>query len=133
MVAVAGQSNITLQQNINEPNITLSSQCPDCGGFQVRTTAFQSLPPLLAFEWGSQPPVLSLTLMATTHHGQGATYHLKGVVYHGMNHFTAHVIDVTGQVWYHDGMQTSLQRTLTLEQTRTCPLPTAIVAVYACE
>ncbi|KAF8224494.1 hypothetical protein L208DRAFT_1511379 [Tricholoma matsutake] len=70
-------------------------------------------------------------LTITTGHAQTATYHLKGIIYYDTNHFTAHIIDKSGQMWYHDGMQTGLQRTLTLEQSRTCPYANAIVAVYS--
>ena len=39
--------------------------------------------------------------------------------YHDTNHFTANIIDETSQMWYHDGMQTGVQRTLTLERSGT--------------
>jgi hypothetical protein len=131
MVAASGENNRTLQQNINEPDVLLSSRCYECNSFQVRTTIFQSLPPLLAFEWGIQPPVLNLTLMITTQHAQSATYHLRGIIYHDTNHFTAHIIDTTGQMWYHDGMQIGPQRTLILERVGTYPYANGIMAVYS--
>ena len=31
---------------------------------------------------------------------------LKGLVYHGDYHFTCHVIDKSGNIWFHDGMMT---------------------------
>ena len=99
----------------------------------MRSTSFQSLLPLLAFKWGSKLPRLNSILMITTLHAQTATYHLRGIIYHNANHFTAHVIDTTSQMWYHDGMQTGPQRTLTLKQNMTCPHPNAIVAVYSHE
>ncbi|KAF8239805.1 hypothetical protein L208DRAFT_1235685 [Tricholoma matsutake] len=70
--------------------------------------------------------------MVTAQHSQSATYHLRGIMYHDTNHFTAHIIDTTGQMWYHDGMQTSPQRTLMLEQIGTYPYANGIVAVYSC-
>ena len=64
----------------------------------------------------------------TGHHTQTATYQLRGIIYHDGNHFTTHVINSAGQMWYHDGTQTGPHRTLVLEQVGT--LPHAIVAVY---
>ena len=61
---------------------------------------------------------------------QPATYHLRGIIYHDGDHFTAYIINSTGQMWYHDGLQTSPQQTLILEQAGTCPYTNAIVAVY---
>ena len=68
-------------------------------------------------------------LTITDQHTQTATYHLRGIIYHDGDHFTAHIIDSTGQMWYHDGLQTSPQQTLILEQAGTCPYTNAIVAV----
>ncbi|KAF8240188.1 hypothetical protein L208DRAFT_1157098, partial [Tricholoma matsutake] len=64
-----------------------------------------SHPPLLAFEWGINTPVLNNTLDimvdATAH-----TYHLSGVIYLHCEHFTCHFIDHEGQPWFHDGIIT---------------------------
>ena len=32
--------------------------------------------------------------------------HLRGVVYYGSYHYTSRIIDVEGNVWFHDGMTT---------------------------
>ena len=132
MISVSGEHGRTVQQNINESQITLSSRCHECNNFQVRTTTFQSLPPLLACEWGIQPPILNPNLTITIQHTQTATYHLRGIVYYHGEHFTAHIISSSGQMWYHDGMQTRPQRTLIPEQAGAHPYPHAIVAVYSC-
>ena len=110
MVSVSGEDERTVQQNINEPHVALSSRCHECNNFQVRTTTFQTLPPLLACEWGTQPPMLNPKLTITVQHTQTATYQLRGIIYHDGNHFTAHIINSTGQMWYHDGMQTGPRR-----------------------
>ncbi|KLO04461.1 hypothetical protein SCHPADRAFT_834835, partial [Schizopora paradoxa] len=33
-------------------------------------------------------------------------YHLRGLMYHGENHFTSTYIDKNQHMWYHDGMGT---------------------------
>ena len=38
--------------------------------------------------------------------GKRHTWSLQGAVYHGNSHFTCQVIDTTGGVWYHDGIET---------------------------
>ncbi|KAF8871882.1 hypothetical protein BD779DRAFT_1451485 [Infundibulicybe gibba] len=68
--------------------------------------------------------------------GRQHSYALRGIVYHGDNHFTARVVTVEGRVWYHDGMVTG--RELVPEGILTsridltsCQSRTAIVTVYA--
>ncbi|KAI0056157.1 hypothetical protein BV25DRAFT_1787751, partial [Artomyces pyxidatus] len=34
------------------------------------------------------------------------TYNLKGMIYHGGDHFTARIVNDKGEVWYHDGIST---------------------------
>jgi hypothetical protein len=131
MISVSGEHGRTAQQNINDPHVTLSSRCHECNNFQVRTTTFQTLPPLLACEWGTQPPILNPNLTITGQDTQTATYHLRGIIYHHGDHFTAHIINSAGQMWYHDGMQTGPQRTLIPEQAGTHPYANAIVAIYS--
>jgi hypothetical protein len=132
MIVVSGEDERTVQQNLNQHHIALSSHCHQCNNLQMRTTTFHSFPPLLAFEWGTQPPLLNPMLTITGHHTQTATYQLRGIIYHDGDHFTAHVINSAGQMWYHDGMQTRPHRTLVLEQVGTHPHANAIVAVYGC-
>ena len=38
---------------------------------------------------------------------QDQVYTLRGMIYHGMNHFTARIISDDSNVWYYDGMQSN--------------------------
>ncbi|KAF8867601.1 hypothetical protein BD779DRAFT_1464052, partial [Infundibulicybe gibba] len=63
-------------------------------------------------------------------------YTLRGVIYHGNDHFTARIITREGDIWYHDGMLTGSELipdgTLASRvDLTTCRSRVAIVAVYA--
>ncbi|KAF8223558.1 hypothetical protein L208DRAFT_1316329 [Tricholoma matsutake] len=98
-----------------------------CGHEQVRTTIFQHHPPLLAFQWGGESPSLNLTLQVHSHN-TAVAYHLSGIIYYANQHFTAHVVNATGDSWYHDGM--ALGGLFTLQKPSQQQLSTAIVAMY---
>ncbi|KAI9061414.1 hypothetical protein FKP32DRAFT_1543130, partial [Trametes sanguinea] len=82
----------------------LSVHCAACRlQNAVRTTVLEA-PPLLFLDVGTvssniRPDcVLQLPTMA-----EPAVYNLRGIVYHGYEHFTSRYIDRNGTVWFHDG------------------------------
>ena len=38
--------------------------------------------------------------------GQEVILRLRGIIYHGDNHFTSRIFSHTGKVWFHDGITT---------------------------
>ncbi|KAF8224233.1 hypothetical protein L208DRAFT_1312602, partial [Tricholoma matsutake] len=82
--------------------------------------------PLIAFQWGGEPPLLNTSLQISCS-GIAKEYLLRGVVYYANQHFTAHFLDSNGSSWHHDGMA---RRALILQRPSQCQLATAIVAVY---
>ncbi|KAI0788943.1 hypothetical protein BC629DRAFT_1273008, partial [Irpex lacteus] len=36
-------------------------------------------------------------------------YKLIGIIYYGNNHFTSRIISNSGDIWYHDGIETQSQ------------------------
>ena len=73
---------------------------------QIRTTSFQSHPPLIAFQWGVGPPLLNTSLYISCS-GVAKEYMLRGVIYYDNQHFTAHFLNSTGSSWHHNGMARS--------------------------
>jgi hypothetical protein len=64
--------------------------------------------------------------------------YLRGIVYHGDNHFTSRLISNSGKIWYHDGMVTkeTCIEDGTLEETcdddlRRCQDKDFVLAVYS--
>jgi hypothetical protein len=75
--------------------------------------------------------MLDSTLIITIQHIHSVTYYLRGIIYHDGNHFAAHIINTTGQIWYHDSMKTGPQKAMIVKQAGTCSYTNAIVAVYS--
>ncbi|KAF8219938.1 hypothetical protein L208DRAFT_1173919, partial [Tricholoma matsutake] len=103
LVHTSAPQRTSLQSYLDAQEEQLASTCPMCGHEQVRTTIFQHHPPFLAFQWGGESPSLNLTLQVHSHN-TAVAYHLSGIIYYANQHFTAHVVNATGDSWYHDGM-----------------------------
>jgi hypothetical protein len=63
---------------------------------------------------------------------------LRGIVYHGNNHFTSRIVSLDNQVWYHDGMTTGrscisdgLLNDVCDAGLRMCQQGSLVLAVYA--
>ncbi|KAF8878573.1 hypothetical protein BD779DRAFT_1447632 [Infundibulicybe gibba] len=73
--------------------------------------------------------------MALNIAGRVWTYSLRGIIYHGTDHFTARVITSSGAVWYHDGMLTGANlreegHISACQDLMTCHSRMAIITVY---
>jgi hypothetical protein len=54
-----------------------------------------------------QSPIVKLNKQLNfIHNNQTNTLKLRGIIYYGTFHFTAHIISTDGTIWYHDGMTT---------------------------
>jgi len=61
--------------------------------------------------------------------------HPQMVIYHGANHFTAHIVMATGLVWFHDGMVTGnfMEYECMLVNCTICRKKCAIAVMYVLE
>ncbi len=80
--------------------------CPSCRTVSPVSTTLAVPPPLIFFDTANVlafrvTPSISLLVAGIMH-----TWTLRGVIYHGFNHFTARYIGTDGSVWYHDGAST---------------------------
>ena len=64
--------------------------------------------------------------------------YLRGIVYHGENHFTSRIISPEGNIWFHDGMTTGSTcendghlRTTTDRLLYKCKEKQLVLAIYA--
>jgi hypothetical protein len=79
--------------------------CPNCSNAMIKKINYIELPKLLVLEYPN-------TTITTSHeiklvvNDETAVLHLRGIVYHGENHFTCRIISSEGDMWYHDGMTT---------------------------
>ena len=63
---------------------------------------------------------------------------MRGIVYHGENHFTSRIISPEGNIWFHDGISTGSTcehdghlRTTTDRALYKCKGRELVLAVYA--
>ncbi|KDR80492.1 hypothetical protein GALMADRAFT_1362017 [Galerina marginata CBS 339.88] len=63
---------------------------------------------------------------------------LRGIVYHGENHFSSRIISLEGKIWYHDGIETGKKSiedgylfSIESKALKTCQEKNLVLAVYA--
>jgi hypothetical protein len=106
LVSTAVGNPRSLQSHLDNSEITSGSQCHICKKHLVRQYKFASSPEILAFDvLGPQVSAINHILNVVVN-GQVTRYQLRGVVYHGANHFTSRIISANLQVWFHDGIST---------------------------
>lgn len=79
----------------------------------TRMVVLDEIPPLLALETDGKPSIQ----FCLTHDSGDITYRLRGLIYLGEFHFISRIVDLSGQVWFHNGMTTrsSCQRETVLD------------------
>jgi len=112
-------------------------KCPQCSDTMIKHISYTEFPKIVVFEY----PNLNIE---TSHEirlkkdGQTTVLHLRGIVYHGENHFTSRIISPEGNIWYHDGMTTggtcdsdSHLKSTADTKLRTCEGKALVLAIYA--
>jgi hypothetical protein len=99
------QGSPTISQIICALPAPTCNPCYRCTDIRLlnRSMRMESEFDLLVFELWNNTVIPDLTLALGTHNGARKLYTLRGLVYHGSNHFTSGIVDAQGQVWYHDG------------------------------
>ena len=102
---VCGDNMESLQRHIDISESPAGAQCPVCHVRLVRRLKFVYPAPMLAFDVAHNVSALD-HLLDITVEGQLSQYQLRGVIYHGSDHFTARIVTSAGHVWFHDGIAT---------------------------
>jgi hypothetical protein len=112
-------------------------KCPDCGNNLIKYKYYTEIPKVMAFEYPNQKITTSPKIMFKSN-GQTTTLHLRGIVYHGENHFTSRIISPGGDIWFHDGITTEKScesdghlNTTSDKQLKNCKGKKLVLAVYA--
>jgi hypothetical protein len=113
------------------------NSCPECMFDTMIDVFYNEVPKLLVIEYPQSNIKTSHRITFNT--DMGPVYlHLRGIVYHGMSHFTSRIITVDGKIWYHDGCVTHeichLDGNLTsfsYSRLKTCKKRNLVLAVYA--
>ncbi|KAI0349497.1 hypothetical protein OH77DRAFT_1464029 [Trametes cingulata] len=80
--------------------------CHACRSLSGLSTQLNSAPPLLVLEVANVNQLDPNTSLSLPVAGQLREWALRGVIYHGRNHFTARYLSADAHVWYHDGAST---------------------------
>jgi hypothetical protein len=86
-----------------------STKCPECSGIMEINTIFKKAPPIIVIY---APYAKFKIVKKIKFQSNKSTMNLKGVVYYGQNHYTSRIIDTSGNIWFHDGMNTRNQSEL---------------------
>ncbi|KDR64842.1 hypothetical protein GALMADRAFT_82610, partial [Galerina marginata CBS 339.88] len=112
-------------------------KCPECSEIFTHQIDYTEAPKILVLEY-------PLTNIKSSHQikikvGNEVTcLQLKGIVYHGQNHFTSRFIDSDRTIWYNDGIETGKNfiedghlSTIADKDLRNCKDQNLVLAVYA--
>ena len=77
-------------------------KCPDCSSKIVEQQYYTTVPKLMVFEY----PDMDIKTSHSIKFKDKTVLKLRGIVYHGNNHFTSRIISSEGHIWFHDGMST---------------------------
>lgn len=113
-------------------NRSIRKKCSDCLSLGItsrlkKLTTIETIPDLLMFSMDTAGTIPDLELTLSVNR-QDAKLILSGLIYGNGTHFTSRIIDKSGVVWYHDGIETRSsciqERVLTLQSStewlRTC-------------
>jgi hypothetical protein len=87
---------------LEKPN---TKKCPDCSSSLIKQLYYTDIPKLMVFEYPNTKIKTSHKIRFKTDNAI-TVLHLRGIVYHGENHFTSRIISPEGNIWFHDGIST---------------------------
>ena len=99
----------SIQEHIDADS-NKTEKCSHCGNNISKSYKYNSPPcfRMIGFTANSQDIDVSKTLTLTSEAGP-VTLPIRGVIYYTGNHFVSRIISPTGEVWYHDGIETKRQ------------------------
>jgi hypothetical protein len=122
---------------ISELENSTKKKCPDCSGKMTKQIYYTEIPKLMVFEYSSSDIKTSHEIKFKTDE-ETIILHLRGIIYHGENHFTSRIISSEGHIWYHDGITTGSTcnsdghlKTTTDNLLRHCQKKQLVMAIYA--
>ena len=122
---------------ISELEKSTKKTCPDCSSKMTKQIYYTEIPKLMIFEYPTFDIKTSHTIKFKTEH-ETIVLHLRGIIYHGENHFTSRIISSEGHIWFHDGMTTGSTcnsdghlKTTSDNLLKTCQKKQLVMAVYA--
>jgi len=100
----------SIQENIDANNNNKAKKCSHCDKDNSRTYEYNSPQhfQMIGFTQNSQDIEISKTITLKSDAGP-VILPIRGAIYYTGNHFVSRIISPTGEVWYHDGIETKHQ------------------------
>ena len=99
----------SIQEHIDANN-NKTKKCSQCDNDVFRTYKYNSPPRfrMIGFTQNSQDVEISKKITLSSEAGP-VILPIRGAIYYTGNHFVSRIISPTGEVWYHDGIETKRQ------------------------
>jgi hypothetical protein len=81
-------------------------KCSDCSCNMVKQVSYREIPRLLVFEYPELDITTDHQIELKNDSGESHILYLRGIVYHGHDHFVSRIITPEGNMWFHDGIST---------------------------
>ena len=109
LFTIARKRYNSIQEHINA-NDNKIKKCSHCGNDSFRIYKYNSPPRfrMIGFTQNSQDIEVSKTITLKSEAGP-VVLPIRGAIYYTGNHFVSRIISPTGEVWYHDGIETQHQ------------------------
>ena len=111
-------------------------KCKECSSRLTHQIDYQEKPDLLVLEYPGTNIKSSYKIKIKIEN-KYKVLSLRGIVYHGSNHFCSQIISADGTIWYNDGITTgknSIQdehlSTISHEELKICNGKELVLAVY---
>ena len=88
--------------SIQKPSMEI---CGGCSGEMIEHVAYAEVPKIIILEYPYCNTKTSHKVKFVVN-GEEVLLSLRGIIYHGDNHFTSRVFSSEGKVWFHDGITT---------------------------
>ena len=109
LFTIARKRYNSIQEHIDAYN-NKTKKCTHCGNDSSRTYKYNSPQRfrMIGFTQNSQDIEISKTITLKSEAGS-VILPIRGAIYYTGNHFVSRIISPTGEVWYHDGIETKRQ------------------------
>ncbi len=109
LITIVRKKYNSIEEHIDANN-KKTKKCNQCGDDILRTYKYNSPPRfrMIGFTRQSQDVEVSKSIILSSESGQ-VVLPIRGAIYYTGSHFVSRIISPTGEVWYHDGIETRRQ------------------------
>jgi len=125
------------QKWLDNLEIPCRQKCDECSNKLTHQIDYKEAPDLLLLEY-PHTNIKSSHKIKIKIQNEYKVLSLRGIIYHGNNHFCSRIISPDGTIWYNDGIATGNNSvedghlsTISYKELKICNQKTLVLAVYA--